>query len=87
MKQPRRPTVAISLILVFMALHRFFAAGYGMMFLIYRWTGTPPDFWAHILSGLMGIILFAVLATIFRLIVSRFGNSVRGSIRLCTVNC
>ena len=44
------------------------------MSLIYRWTGTPPDFWTHILSGLMGIILLAVLATIVRLLLSRFGK-------------
>jgi signal transduction histidine kinase len=47
------------------------------MSLIYRWTGTPPDFWTHILSGLMGIILFAGLVTIARLLMSRFNKGIR----------
>ena len=73
----RRPSVPLSLFLVFTALIVFFAAGYGLMSLIYRWTGTPPDFWTHILSGLMGIILFAGLATIARLLISRFSKAGR----------
>ena len=54
MNPGRRPSVPLSLLLVFTALIIFFAAGYGLMSLIYRWTGTPPDFWTHILSGLVG---------------------------------
>ena len=77
MNQDRRPSVPLSLFLVFTALIVFFAAGYGLMSLIYRWTGTPPDFWTHILSGLMGIILFAGLATIARLLISRFSKAAR----------
>ena len=73
----RRPSVPLSLFLVFTTLIVFFAAGYGLMSLIYRWTGTPPDFWTHILSGLMGIILFAGLATITRLLISRFSKAGR----------
>jgi two-component system phosphate regulon sensor histidine kinase PhoR len=51
--------------------------GYGLMSLIYRWTGTPPDFWTHILSGLMGIILFAGLANLARLLINRFSKNGR----------
>jgi signal transduction histidine kinase len=70
----RRPSVPLSLFLVFTALIVFFAAGYGLMSLIYRWTGTPPNFWTHILSGLMGIILFWGLANIARLLITRFSK-------------
>ena len=73
----RRPSVPLSLFLVFTALIVFFAAGYGLMSLIYRWTGTPPDFWTHILSGLMGIVLFWGLATIARLLITRFSKGGR----------
>jgi signal transduction histidine kinase len=47
-----------------------FAGGYGLMSVIYRWTGTPPEFWAHIFSGLMGIVIFAGVATIARIIIA-----------------
>ena len=70
----RHPSVPLSLFLVFTALIVFFAAGYGLMSLIYRWTGTPPDLWTHILSGLMGIILLWGLATVARLLISRFSK-------------
>ncbi len=40
------------------------------MSVIYRWTGTPPEFWAHIFSGLMGIVIFAGVATIARIIIA-----------------
>jgi two-component system, OmpR family, phosphate regulon sensor histidine kinase PhoR len=69
--------VALSLLLVFTALIVFFAAGYGLMSLIYRWTGTPPDFWTHILSGLVGIILFGGLTTLARLLLGRFSKAGR----------
>jgi signal transduction histidine kinase len=77
MNTGKRPSTLLYLLLVFTALFVFFAAGYGLMSLIYRWTGTPPDFWTHILSGLMGIILFAGLVTIARLLMSRFNKGIR----------
>ena len=73
----RHPSVALSLFLVFIALIIFFAAGYGLMSLVYRWTGTPPDIWTHILSGLIGIILFWGLANIARLLIHRFSKGGR----------
>jgi two-component system, OmpR family, phosphate regulon sensor histidine kinase PhoR len=73
----RHPSVALSLFLVFIALIIFFAAGYGLMSLVYRWTGTPPDILTHILSGLIGIILFWGLANIARLLIHRFSKGGR----------
>ena len=75
--QGKRPSVTLSLFLAFTGLIVFFAAGYGLMSLIYRWTGTPPDFLTHILSGLMGIVLFGGLATLTRLFVHRFSRASR----------
>lgn len=43
--------------LFFIALVGAFAAGYGITFLIYRWTGTPPALWAHVISSLVGMLL------------------------------
>ena len=77
MKQAKRPSVLFSFFLVFIALIIFLAAGYGLMSLIYRWTGTPPDFWAHILSGTMGFILFGGAAAVARPLVVRFSNDAR----------
>ena len=77
MNHNKRPSVPLSLLLAFIAFIVVFSAGYCLMSLIYRWTGTPPDFWTHILSGFMGIILFAGVATIARLSISRFSNAAR----------
>ncbi len=75
MRQGRRPSVALSLFLLFIALIGFFAAGYGLMSLIYRWTGTPPDFWSYLLSSLVGIVLFGASAAIARPLIVRFGHA------------
>lgn len=77
MKQGKRPPAAISVTLFFFAFGCFFAAGYGITFIIYRWTGTPPDFWAHIISGLVGMILVTCVASISRLLASRYSKGIR----------
>ncbi len=43
------------MLFIFSAL---FAAGYWLSLPIYRWTGTPPPFYSHIISGLIGYLLF-----------------------------
>jgi two-component system, OmpR family, phosphate regulon sensor histidine kinase PhoR len=77
MKTGKRPSVPLSIFLFSIALIGLFAAGYGLMSLIYRWTGTPPEIWTHILSAVIGIILFAGLATLARLLISRFSKAGR----------
>lgn len=77
MKQVRRPPAALSVILLFIAFGCFFAAGYGILSVIYRRTGTPPEFWAHIFTGLLGMILVICAATISRLLASRYSNNIR----------
>lgn len=77
MKQPKRPHAAISVSVLFLALGCFFAAGYGMTFLIYQWTGTPPEFWAHIISGLIGVMLFTGVASLSRVIALRYSKGIR----------
>lgn len=72
--QPKRPPTAIAVILLFLAFGCFFAVGYGLMSVIYRWTGYPPELWTHILSGLLGMILVTGLASISRLFMSRNSN-------------
>ena len=71
MRQSRRPNVPLSVFLVFVAFITCFAAGYGIMSLIYRATGIPTDFWTHILSALIGLILFVLGAYIARRIAVR----------------
>ena len=77
MKQVKRPPAAISVILLFLAFGCFFAAGYGLTFMIYNWTGTPPEFWAHIISGVIGMVLIIGVASIFRLIASKYSKGIR----------
>ncbi|MEA4924284.1 MAG: HAMP domain-containing sensor histidine kinase [Syntrophomonadaceae bacterium] len=72
MKQGKRPPAAIAVTLLLIALGGFFAAGYGIMSVIYRRTGTPPEFWAHIFTGLSGMFLVICASTIFRLLASRY---------------
>ena len=53
MNTGKRPSTLLYLLLVFTALIVFFAVGYGLMSLIYRWTGSRrifgriffPDSW------------------------------------------
>lgn len=47
------------------------------MSVIYRRTGTPPEFWAHIFSGIMGIALFAGAASLARVIAVRYSPVLR----------
>ena len=75
MNMDRHPPRPLFLLLVFPALIIIFTVGYGLTSLVYRWTGTPPDFWTHILSGLTGIILFWGLANLARLLVHRFSKA------------
>jgi signal transduction histidine kinase len=77
MKLKKRPPAAISLIILFIVFGCFFAAGYGITFMIYHWTGTPPEFWAHIISGLVGVTLIICAASIFRLIASKYSKGIR----------
>ncbi len=77
MKQVKRPPAAIAVILLFIAFACFFAAGYGILSVVYRRTGTPPAFWAHIFTGLLGMILVTCASTIFRLAASRYPNRIR----------
>lgn len=77
MKQTKRPPAAISVILLFFALSCFFAAGYGLTFIIYHWTGTPPEFWSHIISGLVGMILFICVASVSRLIAGKYSKGIQ----------
>lgn len=59
MRQGKRPPGRIVFVCALALFGCFFAAGYGLMSVIYRWTGTPPEFWTHIFSGLMGMVLAA----------------------------
>ncbi len=77
MKRAERPDAVISVILIFLALGCFSAAGYGITLVIYQWTGTPPEFWTHIVSSLLGLILFTCAASILRLIASRYSKGIR----------
>lgn len=77
MKQANRPPAAISVVLLFFALGCFFAAGYGITVMIYRWTGTPSEFWTHIISGLVGMILFICVASVSRLIASKYSKGIQ----------
>lgn len=47
------------------------------MFMIYRRTGTLPEFWTHIISSLLGLALFTCVASIFRLIATRYSKDLR----------
>jgi signal transduction histidine kinase len=76
-KQAKRPPAVISVILLFLAFGCFFAAGYGITFMIYHWTGTPPEFWAHIISGLIGMLLIICVAYISRLIAGKYSKGIR----------
>lgn len=71
MKRAKRPPTAIAVTSLFLAFGCCFATSYGIMFMIYHWSGTPAAFWTHIISGLMGMILFTCVAFIFRAIVIR----------------
>ncbi|MTI56671.1 MAG: sensor histidine kinase [Geosporobacter ferrireducens] len=77
MKQPKRHPIAITVILLFVAFGFFFAVGYSITSMIYHWTGTPPEFWAHVISGLVGMILIVCVASISRLIASRYSKGIR----------
>ncbi|KNZ43480.1 sensor histidine kinase [Acetobacterium bakii] len=77
MKQANRPPSAISVILLFFAFGCFFGAGYGITFMIYHWTGTPPEFWTHIISGLIGMILFIGVASVSRLIAGKYSKGIQ----------
>ena len=77
MKPGERPHTVIVLFAAILAFGCFFAAGYGIMSVIYRRTGTPPEFWAHIFSGLMGMLLILCAAMISRLIASRNPRGIR----------
>ncbi|MDR3271385.1 MAG: HAMP domain-containing histidine kinase [Peptococcaceae bacterium] len=41
------------------------SAGYGVTFLLFRWTGRLPLFLSHILTGLVGILLLVVSVGVF----------------------
>lgn len=77
MKQDRPLHNTIAVTLIFFIFGCFFAAGYGITFMIYHLIGTPPEFWTHIISGLIGIILFTCVASISRLIASRYSKGNR----------
>ena len=74
MNMDRHPPNWFFLLVVFPALIIIFTVGYGLMSLVYRWTGTPPDIWTHILSGLTGILLFWGLANLARLLINKFSK-------------
>lgn len=77
MRQTKRHPLAISVILLLFAFGCFFAAAYGITIMIYRWTGTPTDFWAHIISGLVGILLIICVASISRLLIGRYSKRIK----------
>lgn len=77
MKMGKRPPAAISVALFLAAFGCFLAAAYGITLMIYRWTGTPPEYWTHIISGLVGIVLFICAAQISRLIAVRYSKDLR----------
>ncbi|AHF09298.1 MULTISPECIES: HAMP domain-containing sensor histidine kinase [Dehalobacter] len=76
-KRPKRPPAAIALISFILAFGCFFSAGYGLVSLIYRWTGTPSQFWVSLIASLTGMILFIGAAFIFRWITIRRTHSIR----------
>ena len=78
MRRGKQPSVIVSLLLAFLAFSCFFAVGYGVMSLIYRWTGNPPQFWGHMFSGLLGTALFIGVAIIARFFAVKFGKDIRG---------
>jgi two-component system, OmpR family, phosphate regulon sensor histidine kinase PhoR len=71
MRQPKPPSVALSLTLAVLIFGISFTAGYFVMVLIYRWTGTPSDFWRFLFSSLAGLFLVIAAATVFRYIIVR----------------
>ncbi|AFA48501.1 sensor histidine kinase [Acetobacterium woodii] len=77
MKQPKRPPAAISFIILFFVLGCSFAAGYGLTLIIYHWTGTPSEFWSHIISGLIGMVLIISVASISRLIANKYSKGIQ----------
>ena len=77
MKRAKRPPAAISVILLFLVLGCFSAAGYGIMLLVFNWTGTPPEFWAYIISSLLGMVLIICVASISRLIANKYSKRIR----------
>lgn len=71
----RRPSVVLSSLTAVLAFALCFAGGYGLLTVIYRRTGTPPEFWAHIFSGVMGIVIFAGAVSLIRVIVVRHSRA------------
>lgn len=71
-EQKQRPHVVLSSLAAILSFSLCFAGGYGLTSVIYRHTGTPPELWEHIFSGLMGIVIFAGVATLARIIAVRF---------------
>jgi len=49
------------------------------MSLIYRSTNSPPQFWAYIFSGLLGMGLFISAVSIVRFFIVRYGKNARHS--------
>ena len=76
-KTVRRPPAVVSVLLLFLALGCFSAAGYGIMLIAYRWTGNLPEFWTHVISSLLGLLLFTGVASIIRLIAARYSKNLR----------
>ena len=77
MKRVKRPPAAISWGILLLVFGCFLTAGYGITLMIYRWTGTPPEFWSHIISGLIGMILFLGSAFAFRFFAGRYSKGIR----------
>lgn len=79
-KQPgqhRRPNIVVSIIIFFFTFECFFAAAYGIMSVIYRWSGTLSEFWTYIISSLLGLSLFACAVSVFRIIFIRYSKDFR----------
>jgi signal transduction histidine kinase len=76
-RRPKQPPAVIAVLSLFAAFSCFFAAGYGIMRLVYRWTGTPAQFWSFILSSLLGLALITGVASVFRVIATRGSKRLR----------
>ena len=62
-QRPRRWIWGVLLMIGIFSL--CFAAGYGLMLLIFSLTGRPEEFWTHIISGMLALCIFLLFMRIF----------------------
>jgi len=65
--QPGRLSIALGVLAFITVFLLAIAASYGVTALIYRGTGTPPEFWRNIITGAGALLLLGAWFFIFRL--------------------